>query len=208
MPIDQPVTKREDPTLVLLAALGGGLLLGTRPSEPSIARSLSTVAGLALLGVAAHGPVSRALERAGTRRREGAVRFSFVVAQPVEQVFSFCADFENFPRFVSSLREVRDSGDGRSHWCAMTPAGGTIEWDAVTTKFVTNKVIAWRSALKSPVQMTGLLRFTPEEGGTCVMVQMDYCVSEGNFADSLAALARPKQGRHIERDIREYFAKG
>ncbi|MEO7454616.1 MAG: SRPBCC family protein [Gemmatimonadaceae bacterium] len=201
-----PSDASPDAPIALLAALGGGLLLGTRSSEPSATRSLSTVVGLALLGVAAHGPVARALQRAGTKRRAGAIRFSFVVEQPVEQVFAFCADFENFPRFMSSLREVRDSGDGRSHWCASTPAGRTVEWDAVTTKFVTNSVIGWRSDARSPVKMTGLLRFHPEEGATCVKVQIDYGVAGGNFADALAALARPKRGNQIEREIRDYFA--
>lgn len=191
---------------LLLAAIGSGLLLGGRPARQSAARSIATVAGLALLGVAAHAPLSRALRKAGTKRRAGSIRFSFVVDQPVEAVFSFCADFENFPRLISSLRQVRDNGDGRSHWCASTPAGGTVEWDAVTTKFVTNSVIGWRSVPRSDVQMTGLLRFTPEDGKTCVQVSMDYRVTKGHLADSLAALARPRRVKQIEHEIREYFA--
>ena len=195
-------------TVMLAAAIGGGLLLAARPSAPRALRSATTLTALALIGVAAHGPLSRALERAGTKRRAGAIRFSFVVEQPVEQVFAFCADFENFPKFISALREVRDNGDGRSHWCAVTPRGRTVEWDALTTKFVTNSVIGWRSAPRAPVQMTGLLRFTNEDGVTCVQVAMDYRVTGSSFQDSLAALARPKRSRHIERDIRAWFAKG
>ena len=191
---------------VALAALGAGLLLASRPAKPSHVRTLATVAGLALLGAAAQRPLANALMTAGTRRRAGEIRFSFVVDQPVEQVFAFCADFENFPKLISALRAVRDNGDGRSHWCATTPRGRTVEWDAVTTKFVTNKVIGWRSVPHAPVQMTGLLRFHPEDKATCVKVAMDYSVTRVGFAEALAALARPKRARQIERDIRAYFA--
>lgn len=155
-----------------------------------------------LLGIATHRPLADALRRAGSRRRSGSLRFSFIVDRPVEQVFAFCANFENFPRFIDSLREVRDTGDGRSHWCAETPAGGTLEWDAVTTKFVTNSVIAWRNVRGSSVVTTGTLRFSPEEGRTCVRVAIDYAVPMATWSDTFVALAVPRVARRIERDIR------
>lgn len=191
------------PSLTLLvAAIGGGMLLGARPRRNARARPYVTLAGLALLGIAAHRPLADALRKAGTRRRAGNLRFSFVVDRPVEEVFAFCADFENFPRFIGALREVRDAGDGRSHWCATTPSGGTIEWDAVTTKFVTNSVIGWRNVAGAPVATSGILRFSPEEGSTCVRVAIDYRVFKGSMADALAALVQPRRAHEIEVDIR------
>src|SRR5476651_350652 len=125
----------------LLLAVAGGALLGARPRTAGHKRTAVTVAALALLGAAATRPFGNAVRNAGARRRSAEVRRSFIIAQPVERVFAFCRDFENFPRFIGSLREVRDYGDGRSHWCASTPAGKTVEWDAVITKYVTNSVI-------------------------------------------------------------------
>ncbi|MDB4892346.1 MAG: cyclase [Gemmatimonadetes bacterium] len=164
--------------------------------------TLATLAGLALLGVAAHRPLADALKRAGTKRRAGAVRFSFVVDRPVEEVFRYCADFENFPRLIGTLREVRDTGDGRSHWCASTPGGGEIEWDAVTTKFVTNSVIGWRNVSNAPLATTGVLRFSPEGASTCVRVAIDYRVFESGMTDALAALVKPRLTHELEADIR------
>ena len=188
---------------LLLAALGGGLVLGARPRGDSPARSIATIAGLALLGFAAHRPLADALRKAGTQRRSADLRFSFLVDRPVEEVFAFCANFENFPTFISALREVRDTGDGRSHWCASTQSGGEIEWNATTTKFVTNSVIGWKSVAGSPVETKGLLRFSNEGGATCVRVAIDYRVFESGFADALAALATPRRSREIEADIRK-----
>ena len=187
---------------LLLSALGGGLILGARPRRDAPARPFFTLAGMALIGAAAHRPLADALRRAGTRRRSANLQFSFVIERPVEQVFAFCADFENYPRFIGALRQVRDTGDGRSHWCASTPSGGEIEWNATTTKFVTNSVIGWQSTANSPVETTGLLRFSPDGKCTCVKVAISYLVRDGSMADALAALAAPRRVDELESEIR------
>jgi uncharacterized membrane protein len=186
----------------LLAAVGGGMLLGARPRNGNPAKPIATLTALALLGIAAHRPIADALRSAGSKRRSGELRLSFVVHRPVEEVFRFCSDFENFPRLISSLKEVRDNGDGRSHWCASTPGGGEIEWDAVTTKFVTNSVIGWRSVPGAPVTTTGMLRFSPEDDSTCVRVAIDYKVTKSGMADALAALIKPRRSRELTANIR------
>ena len=178
------------------------MILGARPRRDVPARPFFLMAGMALIGAAAHRPLADALRHAGTRRRSAELRFSFIVERPVEQVFAFCANFENFPRFISALREVRDTGDGRSHWCASTPSGGEIEWNATTTKFVTNSVIGWQSVANAPVATSGLLRFSPDGGSTCVKVAVSYRVFDGGMTDALAALVTPRRGAEIERDIR------
>ena len=191
---------------ILLSAVGGGLILGARPRGDTPVRPFFTLAGMALIGAAAHRPLADALRRAGTRRRAANLQFSFVIDRPVEQVFAFCADFENFPRFIGALRQVRDTGDGRSHWCASTPSGREIEWNATTTKFVTNSVIGWQSTANSPVEMTGLLRFSPDGRCTCVKVAISYRVRDGSMADALAALAAPRRAVEIESEIRSVEA--
>ena len=178
------------------------MVFGARPRQNAPARPFFLMAGMALIGAAAHRPLADAIRRAGTRRRSADLRFSFVVERPVEQVFAFCANFENFPRFISALREVRDTGDGRSHWCASTPSGGEIEWNATTTKFVTNSVIGWQSVPNAPVATSGLLRFSPDGGSTCVKVVVTYRVFDGTMTDALAALVAPRRAGEIERNIR------
>jgi uncharacterized membrane protein len=186
----------------LLLGLVGGVLFAVRGRMSTPGRAAATVGGLALIGAAAHKPLAEAVRNAGTRRRSGKVAVSFVVAHPVEVVFSFCRDFENFPQFIGALREVRDYGDGRSHWCASTPAGGTIEWDTVTTKYVPNRVIAWTSVGGSPVETSARIRFVPEGRDTCVKIDATYRVLDGTMADALAALATPLRSQDLAADVR------
>lgn len=183
-----------------LAALGGALLARRdRLNRP--ARAAATLGGLSLIGAALGGPFLDALRRTGTERRSARLHLSLVVAQPVEVVFAFVRDFENFPCIIGALRHVRDYGDGRSRWCASTPSGGTLEWDTVTTKYVPNRVIAWESVTDSPVRMTGLLRFVPEDSNTCLRLELDYQVEVSGLADALVALTTPTRGAELERDI-------
>ena len=187
------------PSLLLGAA--GGALVGGRPRRPA-AGALAALAGLALVGVAASGPVGQALRRAGARRRSAHLRLTFVVPHPVSTVFRFCSDFENFPKFIRALKDVHDFGDGRSHWVGWTPNGRVAEWDALTTKFVPNRVVAWQSTPGSPLRVSCTIRLVPDRGGTCVRIAVDYALPTERIKDAVAAIASRKRTRELEADIR------
>ncbi|HKH93961.1 MAG TPA: SRPBCC family protein [Gemmatimonadaceae bacterium] len=198
----QSVLHAPTPIPSLLLGAAGGALVGGRPRRPVVG-TLVTLAGLALVGVAAGGAVGEALRRAGGRRRDAHLRLSLVVPHPVPLVFRFCSNFENFPTFIRALREVQDFGDGRSHWSARSRGHQALEWDAVTTKFVTNRVIAWQSTPESLVRMSCTLRFVPERGGaTCVKVAIDYALPTERIKDAVSALAKRRRTRELEEDIR------
>ena len=189
------------PTSLLLAVAGGALLV-SRHRLPRVARGTATLGGLALIGAAAFRPAAALLRTAGTRRRAVEFRMSFLVDQPVERVFAFCRDFENFPRFIGALRSVQDYGDGRSRWCASTPAGGTLQWDAITTKYVPNRVLAWQTVPGSRVEAMGLMRFRREESRTCLEVVLSYRPPEdAGLRDALAALVAPSRERQLHHDL-------
>ena len=200
--LPNPESRTLAPLPAFLLAVVGGLLVGRSGRFSRHGRAAATVSGLALIGAAARGPLLESLRRTGTERRSASLRLSLVVAQPVEVVFAFVRDFENFPCIIGALRQVRDYGDGRSHWCVSTPTGRSLEWDTVTTKYVPHRVIAWQSVAGSPVNMSGLIRFTPEDSHTCLRLELDYQVREGGLADALIALTTPRREAELERDIR------
>ncbi|MFI5255832.1 MAG: SRPBCC family protein [Gemmatimonadales bacterium] len=189
------------PVPSLLMAFAGGLLIGRRDDLSPRARAAATIGGLALIGVAAREAVMMSVRLAGSHRRAADVHMSIVVPHPVEVVFRFVRDFENFPCIIGALRHVSDHGDGRSHWSASTPRGGILEWDTETTKYVPNSVIGWRSVVGSPVRMEGLIRLLPEGSSTCLKLAIDYEVVDGGFVDSLVALTTTSRQQEIERDI-------
>jgi hypothetical protein len=106
----------------LVRTLGAGMLVGS---------ARDTLSGIGL----------PTLER----RRAVDIQKTLYIDAPVEQVYGFWSNYENFPLFMSHVREVEDRGDGRSHWKVSGPGGVPIEWNALLTQQTPNEVIAWRS---------------------------------------------------------------
>lgn len=113
---------------------------------------------------------------------------------PVEQVFAFWQNYDNFPRFMAHLKEVRDTGDGRSHWVANGPANAPVEWDAQITESRPTRVIAWESLPGSEVYNAGRVRFESVDGATRLDVFMTYNPPGGVAGNAIASLfgADPK----------------
>lgn len=125
-----------------------------------------------------------------------------VVERPINDVFEFCRDFENFPQIVDVLLSVEDSQDGRSHWAVRSPTGHTVEWDASVTKYVPNSVIAWESVPGSVVQATGLMRFAPlSPTDTRVDIALTYRPVRTDFADAIRALIGTSNAQRLRADL-------
>ena len=77
---------------------------------------------------------------------------------PVRTVYNQWTQFEEFPRFMQGVEEVRQLDDTRLHWRASI-AGKTEEWDAVITDQIPDQQVGWRST--SGPENSGVIRFTP-----------------------------------------------
>ena len=162
-------------------------------------RQIATTAAIA--GAVAPG-IMRWLRRAGTKRRAVDLRMTVVVERPIHEVFEFCRDFENFPKIVDVLLDVQDSQDGRSHWAVRSPAGQSIEWDAVVTKYVPNSVIAWESVANSLVYAGGLMRFAPlSETETRVDISLTYRPKNTNLAQAIRTLVSQPNSRRVRSEV-------
>ncbi len=64
---------------------------------------------------------------------------------PVRAAYDQWTRFEEFPRFMEGVREVRQTDDTHLHWVAET-AGRQEEWDAEIVEREPDRRIAWRSA--------------------------------------------------------------
>lgn len=90
---------------------------------------------------------------------------------PVRVVYDQWTQFEAFPRFMDSVKEVRQQGDEHLHW--VTDVGGKRqEFDAEIVEQLPDQVIAWQS--KVGVQQAGRVTFAPDARGTRVNLQMEY----------------------------------
>jgi uncharacterized membrane protein len=83
---------------------------------------------------------------------------SIEVACPVRTVYNQWTQFEEFPRFMAGVKEVKQLDDTHVHWHAEI-WGKDKEWDSEITEQVPDQVISWRSV--SGAQNAGTVRFEP-----------------------------------------------
>ena len=98
---------------------------------------------------------------------------SVEVKQPVHKVYNQWTQFEDFPRFMPGVKEVRQLDDTHLHWHAEV-WGKDKEWDAEITEQVPDQKIAWRS-ISGDAPNAGEVRFEavgPER--TRVRLMMAY----------------------------------
>jgi uncharacterized membrane protein len=145
---------------------------------------------------------ARRLTGIGAGRRAIDLQKVINVAAPVDRVWELWSNYQNFPRFMAHLKEVRRSGEGQSHWVARGPAGTRIEWDAITTEWVPNEVLAWRSVEGSPVMNAGIVRFQPNPDGTTrIDVRISYNPPGGALGHAVAALFGTDPKRAMDEDM-------
>ena len=126
-----------------------------------------TVAAIAAGGVL----LSKKL-RAAPDGRGSSVEASAVVNVPVQTAYNQWTQFEEFPRFMHNVLEVRQLDDEHLHWRA-TVGGKEKEWDAEIVEQLPDQVIAWRST--SGARNEGRVTFEKlDERRTRIKVEMTY----------------------------------
>jgi uncharacterized membrane protein len=68
---------------------------------------------------------------------------SVTINAPIHQAYSLFSHFNDFPKFMSFVKEVTYYDDQRSHWVAEVV--GRHEWDAANQDWVENRQIGWSS---------------------------------------------------------------
>jgi uncharacterized membrane protein len=166
--------------------LGAALIAGARRGRSG---SIMRLAGFGLMGFAVRPLLVDRVRRAGETRRVVTAQRSIEIDRPVADVFRFFKDFESFPRVAGGLRSVTDYEDGRSHWEVYAPSGEVLPVDVVVTKYVPNCVIGWESVAGSPVEMRGVIRFSPlGPQRTRLDASLQYRPTETRLADAIRAL--------------------
>ncbi len=105
---------------------------------------------------------------------------SVAVNAPVHQVYSLFTHFNDFPKFMSFVKEVTYRDDQNSHWVA--DVVGRQEWDAVNENWIPDQQIGWRST--SGVENFGKVTFQPINADqTKVDVYINYNPPAGVLGD-------------------------
>jgi uncharacterized membrane protein len=130
------------------------------------------------------------------------LRKTIIVEAPLSDVYRLWSAYENFPRFMSNVQEVRLIGGRRSHWVVGGPLSIPVEWDAVITTMEPMHVLAWKTLSGPAVQHAGVVNF--EDSGddtTRVSVHLTYRPAGGIVGQSVASLFHADPGRQMDEDL-------
>jgi len=182
--------------------VAGGLLalygLTRRGKVATVLRTLGT--GL-LLDSARRGGLGIPGVPPADRRRAVDIQKSLHIDAPIDQVYAFWSNYENFPLFMSHVREVEDLGAGRSRWSVSGPGGLPIEWTAVLTQQAPEEVIAWRSEAGSMLENAGIIRFATAGTGTRVNLRFCYHPPAGGAGEAVAQLLGSDPRAKVNEDL-------
>jgi uncharacterized membrane protein len=124
---------------------------------------------------------------------------SVEVEAPLSAVYNQWTQFEEFPRFMQGVEEVRQLDDTHLHWVAEF-GGSRHEWDAEITEQKPDERVAWRNT--DGKDNAGVVTFHRlDDARTRVMVQMDF-VPEGLKEKLGDALGAPD--RRVQSDLERF----
>jgi uncharacterized membrane protein len=133
------------------------------------------------------------------------VERSIRVKAPAQQVYTFWRNFENFPRFMENVEEVRllDTDGRRSHWKLAGPVGTSVEYDAEVTQDEPGRAIAWNTT-GGEMTTTGNVTFTEQDDNTLVHVIMQWAQTPGGPIGEAASHMLQNPDKMLEEDLQRF----
>ena len=123
---------------------------------------------------------------------------SIDVEVPVRTAYNQWTQFEEFPRFMDGVQEVRQLDDTRLHWVANIN-GKRAEWDAKILEQHADKQVSWIS--EDGKKTRGTVSFEPVgEGKTVVRLSMSYQADPLEAIGSAAGL----DARRVRGDLKRF----
>jgi uncharacterized membrane protein len=120
---------------------------------------------------------------------------SVTVDAPIQQVYQLFTHFNDFPKFMTFIKEVTYKDEQTSHWVANVLGDQT--WDAVNENWVPDQRIGWRSI--NGLENSGTVTFQSEgTNKTHVTVTIDVNPPAGIAGDAVEALGG---GKHFENKL-------
>ena len=131
------------------------------------------------------------------------VRETVDVKVTPEAAYEIWSRFEDFPRFMRHVIEVRRTGADTWHWTIEGPLGQRIEWDALVVTDVPGEVIAWRSTTAG-INHRGEVRFERTASGTRVLAFMRVALPVGPIGAIVARLTKSDPGKMVRQDLHRF----
>jgi uncharacterized membrane protein len=135
------------------------------------------------------------------------VHESIEVQAPLQDIFTYWSNLENFPQIMRNVDEVRVVDQETSHWRVKGPLGKTVEFDARTTEMSPERGIGWNS-VDGDVDTSGQVRFEEvAQGRTRIDVTMNYADPPGGKVGEVVADAVSNPEREMSEDLENFARK-
>jgi uncharacterized membrane protein len=194
------------------AVVGGGVLGLIGLFRRSPVGAAVALGALALAARSSGGGGSALAKLLGSGRgRSIDLEKSIRIDASPDEVYDMWSNYENFPRFMSHVVDVRDMGRRRSHWVVQGPAGTQFEFDSVLPDQTKNRRLAWRSEQGAQIPNAGSVEFEPYRGGTRVTVRLSYSPPAGAIGHGLASLFGSDPKGQMDDDLarmKQYIERG
>jgi uncharacterized membrane protein len=186
------------PATRLLSSVGGSLLTLYGLTRKGVAKPVLSTAGLVLTTRGLTNLDTRSLLGLGLGENGIKVQKAINIFAPIDEVYRFWRNFENFPMFMNHVKEISVNNDV-STWKVAGPADSAYQFQSYITQDIPNELIAWETLPESDVHSAGFVRFDENrDGSTRVTVQMSYVPPVGVVGHAVAQLfgVDPRQAMH------------
>lgn len=181
--------------------IAGSALVAHGLLKKDIAGWLTAAAGGALALFA----LSPDRTRSSQNSKATVIQRTVTVSKLPTEAYTLWRKLENFPRFISRLKDVRDLGDNRHSWAIRGRLGVPVRWETEIVNDQPGRLIEWRSVTGAPIQCRGSVRFKKKKGdrGTKIHLQMVYFPAIGFSAKEFnKAIASDELAAGVAEDLR------
>lgn len=118
---------------------------------------------------------------------------------PISAVYRQWTNFEEFPRFMEGIKEVRRTAGGQLHWRGEI-LGKEVGWDAVIDEQISRERISWRSLSGQPNAATvSFTELGPETTRVKLVIQYSPLGAPQLIADALGVASS-----RVEADLERF----
>ena len=215
-----PLSARRDPGPNVtgpekwVSIVGGGVLTAYGIKRGGLVGIAASLLGANFIarGVTGHSPGKRALLPSRIEKQiaqdqgwafAAPLSRATSINKPVEVVYAFFRDFENWPAFMDNIERVDVIDDKRSHWVVKAPMGKTVEWDSTITEEEPGKMFAYQSEDGGDVRNKGVIRFSPGAGGKGTQIHLTIIFEPpyGGAGRAFAALFLKDPAIQLRQDL-------
>jgi uncharacterized membrane protein len=198
----QPDVLQENwaPATRLIAGIAGSALALVGWRRGLLGRLTLGSLGTALLLRATTNQPAKRIFGVGAGRRAVDLHKNIHIRAPLHEVWAMWERFDQFPRFMQHVKEVRVKGDV-SHWKVQGPAGVNVEFDAIITRCEPDKVIAWKTCEGQAIEHAGIVRFEETGEGTRLDIRMSYNPPAGVLGHAVASLFHKDPKHALDEDM-------